>query len=178
VTRWLVKDLGRLSLYLAAQIIEAMLGRVCAHDLLVAAEMNKTCSRGRVLAFLERLEQVGWAQVSEGQDQWTRRPLIFAAPFYTYGRRRFGGALRVVAPLLPEASRALVCLDDPRALAAGLAVSGQVTVLRRDLVYDTGGGCRPGPDLHPPFAQTAAASADDNWNRFSRGERDCVLTGA
>jgi len=69
-TRWITKDLGRTSLYVAAIIIQAILGRVSVQDLITAAHVNNICSRGRVLAFIDYTRAWGALRVPDGEAPW------------------------------------------------------------------------------------------------------------
>lgn len=136
-TRWLTKDLGRVSLYLSTLILHASLGRVSVHDLAEAAAYNETCSRGRVLAFVDYAQAAGRLSIPSGEEHWTRRPLTLHPSFLDYARERFWLELEGAALVAPEAALALEHRGDERALPAVLANSGLITVVRRDLFFRT-----------------------------------------
>jgi hypothetical protein len=136
VTRWLTKDLGRMSLYLAALILHATFGRVSVYNLMMAAEANGTCSRARVLAFVRYARAAGRLDLVRGEGHWTKWALRLDDSFIDYAQTRFWRELESAALVVPEAARALNHRDDARAFPAALVLAGQVTIYRRDLFLE------------------------------------------
>ena len=130
--QWLTKDVGRAALYAAALILDAMVGRVSVYDLVVAAAMNGTCSRGRVLAWVNYARSCGRLEVLPGDGHWTKHPLKLTPAFADFARTRFWRELEAAAAMLPEARAALALREDPRAFPAALAATGQAFTLRRE----------------------------------------------
>lgn len=132
VDRWLVSDLGRQSLSRAMVILDAVFGEVSTRSLVEGALANRTCSRGRVLAFLKRAELNGMIAAPAARSEMDRvyrleaRFIAAMAPFTEM-------TVRAVARLAPEALPAAEAIGDPRYNRLFMASLGRLSVSRRDL---------------------------------------------
>ena len=100
--RWMLADIGRASLYMAAVILDAQPGGVSAAALTAAAQGNQASSRGRVARFIRFAQDAGEIVVSPGSDHWTRRRLILRPVFIERLRRRSICDARAISRLAPE----------------------------------------------------------------------------
>lgn len=138
VSRELTKDIGRTSLYFATLILEAALGKVSAYDLMASAAANQTCSRGRVLAFIELARSAGRLRVGEGPGHWTKRPLVLTPAFREFGETRLWCEIEGSALVAPEAAEALLYRTHPRAAASALVMGGHVVTLQSERLRESG----------------------------------------
>jgi hypothetical protein len=100
--RWMVRDLGRSSIYLAMVFLNGTPAGVSAFSLASAARAQRFASRGRVMAFLRHAQEVGELIVPPGSGPWTQRRLCLGQRFVDRFR---GGNLnyaRMVALVVPE----------------------------------------------------------------------------
>lgn len=171
-TRWITKDLGRTSLYAAAIIIQAILGRVSVQDLITAAHAKTICSRGRVLAFVDYTRAWGALRVPDGEAPWMTRSLELTPAFSAYASERFWREMAVIGPLAPEAALALEHRADPRAFPAALANVGRLTVLRPDLFAE------PTGPLSAFLNRSAGMSVVFDWLSEQPNPRDRLLEQA
>ena len=126
--RWMFRDLGRSSLYLAAVILDSTETGLTASILAKLARANDTASRGRVMAFLRRAEAAGEVVVPAGKGPWTRRRLTLQPAFidrFRKGNRIYADAL---ARLSPEVAPLAARLDEAvffRSFALWVGVASQ-----------------------------------------------------
>jgi hypothetical protein len=57
--RWLTRDLARAALFFTALVRDAILGGATVANLCESAKADRTCSRGRVLAWVEGARELG-----------------------------------------------------------------------------------------------------------------------
>ena len=100
--RWMLSDIGRTSLYIAAVILDAQPEGVSAATLTAAAQGNKASSRGRVARFIHFAQDAGEIVIPAGVEHWTRRRLILRPVFVERLRRRSINDVRAMSRLAPE----------------------------------------------------------------------------
>ena len=132
IERWLVSDLGRQSLSRAMLILEAVHGEVSARALVEAARVNRTCSRGRVLAFLQRAELNGLF-ASDGASSLIDRRFRLEPKFLAAMSATTVITVRTAAGLAPDMQDATEAIVDPDYSRRFLAALGALSVRRRDL---------------------------------------------
>ena len=128
--RWMFRDLGRSSLYVAAVILDASPVGLTAATLAASARDDGAASRGRAMAFLRRAQAAGEVTAPPGDGPWTRRRLIVAPAFIE--RLRHGSLIyaRAAAALFPDmAALPEQLFDDAffRAYMLWLGVASQAT---------------------------------------------------
>ena len=108
--RWMFRDIGRATLYVIAVVLDTGLAGLTASSLAAAAAATGTASRGRVMAFLERVRKEGEVILPAGPGPWTQRRLQLTPKFVS--RLRDGNLLypRALSRLFPE-----IVPDDDRA---------------------------------------------------------------
>lgn len=132
VDRWLISDLGRQSLSRGLVILDAVFGEVRARDIVESARVNRTCSRGRVMAYLQSCELNGMISGPPARSAMDRvyqlepRFIDAMAPFTEI-------TVRTVARLAPEAAPAARAIDDPGYRRRFMVALGKLAVSRRDL---------------------------------------------
>jgi len=132
VDRWLVSDLGRQSLSRAMVILDAVYGEVGTRALVEAAQANRTCSRGRVLAFLKRAELNGMISAPPAQSEMDR-VFKLESRFIEVMGRYTEMMVETVARLSPEAAPAAEAITEPDFRRRFMATLGRLSVSRRDL---------------------------------------------
>lgn len=132
IERWLVSDLGRQSLSRAMLILEAVHGEVSARSLVEAARVNRTCSRGRALAFLQRAELNGLFS-SDGAPSLIDRRFRLEPKFIEAMSATTVITVRTAAGLAPEMKDAADAIVDPEYSRRFMAALGSLSVRRRDL---------------------------------------------
>ncbi len=132
IERWLVSDLGRQSLSRAMVILDAIYGEVSARALVEAARVNRTCSRGRVLAFLQRGELNGLFASDPAAPVMERRYQL-QPKFVEAMAAATIIIVQTVAKLAPEVSAAAEAIVEPRFRRRFMATLGGLSVSRRDL---------------------------------------------
>jgi len=110
--RWMLADIGRASLYLAAVILDAQPNGVSATMLTAAAQGNHASSRGRVALFIRFAQDAGEIVVPPGSEAWTRRRLTLRPAFVDRLRRRSIADARVVSRTAPEIAPLIDSLED------------------------------------------------------------------
>lgn len=132
VDRWLISDLGRQSLSRGLVILDAVFGEVRARDIVESARVNRTCSRGRVIAYLRRCELNGMLSGPPAPSAMDRvyrlepRFIDAMAPFTEV-------TVRTIARLAPEAAPAARAIGDPDFRRRFMITLGRLSVSRRDL---------------------------------------------
>jgi hypothetical protein len=132
VDRWLVSDLGRQSLSRAMVILDAVFGEVSARALVEGALANRTCSRGRVLAYLKRAELNGMISAPPARSELDRvyrlepRFIEAMAPYTEM-------IVRTLARLAPEFAPAAEAIADPDYRRRFMMTLGRLSIQRRDL---------------------------------------------
>ena len=135
-TRWLTKDLGRFSLYLAALILSAEPEGLTVATLVAAAKANGTCSRGRVLAFVDYALGAGFLGLPVGDTAWTQRRLVVHEQFRHYLVERMRSDLSALAVVAPRTALAADRISERPVFDAGLRFMGLVARARGDLFND------------------------------------------
>ena len=110
--RWMFRDLGRSSLYLAAVILDSTADGLTAAALAAFARGGQTASRGRVMDFIHRAQEADELAVTPGSGPWTRRRLILKAPFIDRFRRGNRVYVEAVSGLAPDIAHLPTRLDD------------------------------------------------------------------
>lgn len=100
--RWLSRDLAGHALVGAALILEVTPDGLSGRTLFEAAQRNRTCSRGRAAAFLNRLIALGHADVADGAGPWTRRRVTLSEGFKAAYGPRATGLLEAIAVFEPR----------------------------------------------------------------------------
>ena len=170
--RWLLKDLGRASLWLGAMILDTIPGGLTVSALAAAAAERQVCSRGRVLAFVHYALDTGRLTLSPGSEPWVRRRLVLTPAFLEPSRRRMSLQFRTVALLAPEVAAAPA---EARVRQRGAAIQR-----RGRNAADRASGAQPksrwtpAPDLHRPrWWHADAAAPDAAPAQGSRAPADC-----
>ena len=130
--RWLVRDLASTGIFYAALAHEAVFGGATVTGLCDIAQ-DGICSRGRVIAWVERAIGFGLVQVAAGPERWTRRRLILDSRLAAEAVRRVKAdcdTFATLAPELGEISTATAAL----ALATYLRVAFELTLTRPDVM--------------------------------------------
>jgi len=110
--RWMLADIGRSSLYLAAVILDAQPAGVSAATLTAAAQGNQASSRGRVAQFIRFAQDAGEIVVPPGSEPWTRRRLTLRPAFAARLQRRSIADARAVSRLAPEIAPLIDSLEE------------------------------------------------------------------
>jgi len=132
-SRWLLKDVGRTSIYVAALALHALPGGLTMSGLTSAVVASGAASRGRVVAFVDYALAAGRLDIAPGSLPWTRRPLIPRPAFVDVLRDRLAGFLAVMGPLDPSLTHAAPRLSDNGVLVAGYLRIAQVAASMRAL---------------------------------------------
>ncbi|MGZ6039269.1 MAG: hypothetical protein ACXWKR_11400 [Phenylobacterium sp.] len=138
--RWLLKDLGRASLWLGALILDAAPGGLTVSGL--AAASRNVCSRGRVLAFVLYALDNGRFSLAPGPEPWVRRRLTLTPTFIETTRRRVVSQLQTAAIVAPEVEAALLRLSSDAAVQQASVSVGLLLAMRPDLNRNQGGPLR------------------------------------
>ncbi|THD60952.1 hypothetical protein [Phenylobacterium sp.] len=141
-TRWLLKDLGRAALYLAATILDGTPEGLTFARLAMTAASNGTCSRGRVLAFVHYAQAAGRLTVPPGPEPWARRRLVLTPAFIDPTRERLVGALEATAIVAPEVAEALPRLKSDTVARQAATAVGMLLNFRPELNRNPGGPLR------------------------------------
>jgi hypothetical protein len=110
--RWMLADIGRSSLYIAAVILDAQPNGVSATLLTAAAQGNQASSRGRVAQFIRFAQDAGEIVVPPGSEPWTRRRLTLRPAFVERLRRRTITDALVVSLIAEELAPLVDSLED------------------------------------------------------------------
>jgi hypothetical protein len=140
--RWLMKDLGRASLWLGAMILDTMPGGLTVSALAATAAERQVCSRGRVLAFVHYALDNGRLSLAPGAEPWVRRRLTLTPTFIEASRRRMINQFQVAALLAPEMAVALPRLAADSVVQQASVAVGVLLTLRPDLNRNPGGPLR------------------------------------
>jgi hypothetical protein len=128
-SRWLMKDLGRTSIYMAAYVLSALPGGLTLSGLIAPLVANRVANRGRIVAFVERALATGRLEVAPGPLPWTQRPLILRSAFVEVLRDRAVGALTIIGRVDPTCALAATRLSDDRALEVAYFKTAEITAL-------------------------------------------------
>jgi hypothetical protein len=140
--RWLLKDLGRASLWLGAIILDSMPDGLTVSALAATAAERQVCSRGRVLAFVHYALDNGRLSLAPGSEPWVRRRLTLTPAFIEASRRRMINQFQVAALLAPEMAVALPRLAADSVVQQASVAVGVLLTLRPDLNRNPGGPLR------------------------------------
>jgi hypothetical protein len=100
--RWLTRDLARTGLLYAAMVRDSVMGGATVAGLCESAKADHTCSRGRVLAWVEGARELRLITVPPGPGAWTKRRLVLDPSLYDGAVRRLRTECDGYAPLAPE----------------------------------------------------------------------------
>ncbi len=128
-TRWLMKDLGRTSIYIAAYVLSALPGGLTLSGLIAPLVAGRVANRGRITAFVERALATGRLEVVPGPLPWTQRRLILRPAFVEALRDRAVGGLLTVGLIDPNSVAAAKRLSDDRALEVAYFKTAEITAL-------------------------------------------------
>jgi hypothetical protein len=109
--RWMLADIGRTSIYMAALVLDARPEGLSMARLTRAAHIA-TVSRGRVNDFVERALAAREFVIQPGADAWTQRRMTVRPEFVDRLRRRFAIDARGVVRLDPVLAPAPDLLED------------------------------------------------------------------
>jgi hypothetical protein len=112
VGRWMLTDIGRASLYMAAVILDAQPNGVSATALTAAAQGNQASSRGRVAQFIRFAQDAGEVVVPPGSEPWTRRRLTLRPAFVDRLRLRTIADASAVSRFAPEIATLIDSLEE------------------------------------------------------------------
>lgn len=132
--RWMMRDLGRMSIALTAIILQAYQGVVTAQSLTAQALANETSSRGRVLDFLRRTQAAGLIQVPPGEAVWTQRPLLLRPEFSEVLRTRALVEVGAAGELFPEIGSPGAVIGDQASLRRFLSWLAVLTTVKRPFI--------------------------------------------
>ena len=141
-TRWLLKDLGRASLYMACAILDLQPQGLSVTGLCAAAVSSGVSSRGRVLAFAHYALDTGRLTLPPGPDPWVRRRLTLTPVFMEQMRRRMRGSLESTALVAPEVEAALPKLKSDAVVSQAAAAVALLLKARPELNRNPGGPLR------------------------------------
>lgn len=141
-TRWLLKDLGRASLYMGCAILDGAPGGLTVAALAASAEAHNICSRGRVLAFVRYALDTGRLVLPPGPEPWVRRRLTQRPAFIDPLRRRLRGALETTALVAPEVAAALTALGSDAVVRQATGALAFLLAARPELNRNPGGPLR------------------------------------
>ena len=130
-SRWLMKDLGRTSIYVAAYVFSTLSGGLTLSGLIAPLVANGVANRGRIVAFVERAVATGRLEVAPGALPWTQRQLILRPAFVEVLRDRAFGALTIVGRSDPASALAATRLPEERALKVACSKTAEITALMR-----------------------------------------------
>ncbi len=111
--RWMMADLGRVSLCGSMLILDAFPSGATAFGLMAGAASSNVCSRGRVVAFLQFAQAKGLIRIPQGPEPWTQRKLELSESFHAPFRRMTQLRLRAMGLIAPELNDAAERLSDP-----------------------------------------------------------------
>jgi hypothetical protein len=131
--RWLISDLGRQSLSRAMLILESILGDVSARTLVEAARHNRTCSRGRALAYLARGELNGMFSAVNPDAPAIDRVYRLEPRFTDVMTTTTRMMLQATARLAPEVAPAVTAIGDESFRRTLTAALGHLSIERHDL---------------------------------------------
>ena len=100
--RWLTKDIARTAIYYAALVRDSVFGNATVIGLCRSAERDKVCSRGRVVAWVERAMKLGLIHVAPGHEAWTQRRLILDPRLGDAIAMRIRSDVAALSSLAPE----------------------------------------------------------------------------
>jgi hypothetical protein len=126
-SRWLLKDLGRTSIYVATFALHAFLGSVTQSGLVATLVAQGVASRARVVAFVDRAIATGRLRVAPGSLPWTQRPLIPNAGFVDVLFDRLAGAFRVMGQIDTGIAAAADRMSNERIMAAAYVAIGRIS---------------------------------------------------
>lgn len=126
-SRWLLKDLGRTTIYVGAFALYAFLGTLTQSGLIAALTASGVARRSRVIAFVDRAIATGRLAVAPGSSPWTQRPLIPRPVFVEVLRDLLAGGLRAIGPIDPTVALAARSLSSDRTLAAAYVTLGRTS---------------------------------------------------
>ncbi|THD59082.1 hypothetical protein [Phenylobacterium sp.] len=141
-TRWLQKDLGRASLYMACAILDLAPEGLTVTGLAATAASAGVCSRGRVLAFIHYALDSGRLTLAAGPEPWIRRRLTLTPMFMDNMRQRLHGGLESAALVAPEIAAALPKLRSDAIVSRATAAVGFLLKARPELNRNPGGPLR------------------------------------
>lgn len=131
--RWLISDMGRSALTGAALVLDGLPGGLTSAGLYQAAAVNRSCSRGRVSAYLLRCAGNGLIVPAADAPPGADTPLTLTPAFLDQLTRstmvNLGSVTRLAPEIAPAAAR-LVETDFRRRLFAWLGI---LTAARPDL---------------------------------------------
>jgi len=130
---WLIRDLASTGIFYAALAQEVVFGGATTAGLCGTAHREGICSRGRVIAWVERAIGFGLAHVAAGPARWTKRRLILDSRLAAEAVRRVEADCDSFATLAPEL-RAISTTTAALALATFLRVAFELTVTRPDVM--------------------------------------------
>jgi hypothetical protein len=131
--RWLISDLGRSALTGAALVLDSLPGGLTAAGLIHAASVNRSCSRGRVLGYLQCCEMNGLIVPLTGAPRSPTARLMLTPLFLDQMIRTAALNLASVARLTPEIAPAIPRLEEPDFRRGLFARLGILTASRPDL---------------------------------------------
>ena len=140
--RWLLKDLGRASLFLGAMLLDATPEGLTVSGLAAVASQSQVCSRGRVLAFVHYGLDNGRFALTPGSEPWVRRRLTLTPAFIEPARRRLVVQFKAIAIVAPEVAAALSRLAPDGAVRQASVSAGLLLTLRPELNRNHGGPLR------------------------------------
>ncbi len=100
--RWLTKDIARTAIYYAALVRDSVFGNATVVGLCRSAERDRVCSRGRVVAWVERAMKLGLIHVAPGHEPWTQRRLILDPRLGEAISMRIRSDVAALSDLAPE----------------------------------------------------------------------------
>ena len=130
--KWLTRDLARTGLLYAALIRDGMMGGATVAGLCESAKADHTCSRGRVLAWVEGARELRLITVPAGSGVWTQRRLFLDPGLRAGAVRRLRLECDGYAPLAPEL-KWLAGLGD-EGLSAYFQALAELSATRPDIV--------------------------------------------
>lgn len=111
--RWMMADLGRVSLCGMLAIQDVFPAGATAAGLMAGAASSKVCSRGRVVAFLQYGQAKGRIHIPNGPEPWTQRRLQVSGLFHAPIKRMMELRLRAMSLIAPELLEAADRFESP-----------------------------------------------------------------
>lgn len=131
--RWLSRDLAGHALIGACLILPATPEGLTGARLVMAAQLNRTCSRGRALKFLDHLLAWAFAELEPGPESWSRRRVILSDDLRAaYGPER-SPAFEAVATFDARLAQAHLAVRQPGAADRLLLALAAIQPTRPDL---------------------------------------------
>ena len=172
VDRWMLKDIGRTTLYLLVLMAEPILPALTVRDLCEFGVAVGAGSRGRVRAYMEFGLAHGRFELEPGEQPWTRRRLVVRPSF----RRPVVDALTGAMARAGSVAPSLAAAADR--LRAGLGISAAIVALQQLWISSTRLGVPRLPEIEFFLARDGAMTLLNDLSLRQATGRTALLTAA